>query len=74
MLYKPSTVSGRCVDLEAMLGTELEVKFGCMQTVMNMLINQFRLFQDPNKRRSPQSVMETNNNRIYLVIKKLQEM
>lgn len=57
-----------------MLHTELEVKFGCTQTVRDMPLNPFRLFQDPLKRRNPQSVIKTNNKCIYRVMTKLQEI
>lgn len=47
-----------------MVDTELEANFGCMQTVRDILINQFRMFQGRTKTSIAQYVMETNNNHI----------
>lgn len=61
-------------DVEAMLDTELEIKFACTQTLRDMLINQCHLLHGPLNRRSPQYGMETNNKRNDFVMKKLQKM
>lgn len=50
--------------VETVLGTEQERKFGYTLTVNDMLMNNFRLFQDTTKRRI-QFVMEPNNRRLF---------
>lgn len=65
-------VRENCANVEAMLTTVLEVKFVCTHTMMDMVMNQFRLFQYNKKMKIPQSVMETNHKRIEHGIKMLQ--
>lgn len=46
------------VDVDGTQAKELEVKFGCTQTVRDMLIDQCQLFQDLSKRRIPKYAMK----------------
>lgn len=61
-------------DVEKLLETELELKFWCIQTLIDMFINQCRLYDEHKKRRSPPSVIDPNNERIYHVMKNLQDL
>lgn len=48
------------VEVEVMVNVWLEVKLGCTNTMRDMLMNLFRLFQEPTKKIIPQYLMKMN--------------
>lgn len=67
-------VRERCSDVGAMMEKEFELTIGCTQTVRNMDMNHFILFQYATKRRILQYVTVTNNNRMERGMKNPQEV
>lgn len=64
------TVRERCAFVVPIFDIAFTVMIGCSHTIRESLINQSWLFQDAEKEAIPNSVIDTNDNRIYNFMKK----